>query len=81
VYTLYSNSCPYYLIWFLPIPIHRSSNSLGLTRLNVYAGPAGFYLLRGGPNDVDLHYVAPKEGDDPQALPVYTEIPIVIQDR
>ena len=24
---------------------------LGMTRLNVYAGPAGFYLLRGGPGD------------------------------
>ena len=22
-----------------------------MTRLNVYAGPAGFYLLRGGPDD------------------------------
>jgi FtsP/CotA-like multicopper oxidase with cupredoxin domain len=25
---------------------------LGMTRLNVYAGPAGFYLLRGGPFDL-----------------------------
>jgi spore coat protein A, manganese oxidase len=25
-------------------------HTLGMTRLNVYAGPAGFYLLRGGPN-------------------------------
>ena len=26
-------------------------HTLGMTRLNVYAGPAGFYLLRGGPDD------------------------------
>jgi bilirubin oxidase len=26
-------------------------HSLGMTRLNVYVGPAGFYLLRGGPAD------------------------------
>ncbi len=24
-------------------------HTLGMTRLNVYAGPAGFYLIRGGP--------------------------------
>jgi bilirubin oxidase len=28
---------------------------LGMTRLNVYAGPAGFYLLRGGRNDLPPH--------------------------
>ena len=27
-------------------------HSLGITRLNVYAGPAGFYILRGGPDDL-----------------------------
>ena len=26
-------------------------HALGLTRLNVYAGPAGFYFVRGGPSD------------------------------
>ena len=26
-------------------------HTLGMTRANVYAGPAGFYLLRGGPGD------------------------------
>ena len=25
-------------------------HTLGMTRVNVYAGPAGFYLLRGGPD-------------------------------
>src|SRR5699024_7490077 len=28
-------------------------HALGITRLNVYAGPAGFYLLRGGPHGED----------------------------
>ena len=27
-------------------------HTLGMTRLNVYAGPAGFYLLRRGPGDL-----------------------------
>jgi len=57
-------------------------HSLGMTRLNVYAGPAGFYLLRGGPSDIQgnrLPGPAPALGD-----PVgkrYYEIPIAIQDR
>jgi FtsP/CotA-like multicopper oxidase with cupredoxin domain len=50
-----------------------------MTRANVYAGPAGFWLIRGGPNDLDLGYVAPGVGDDP--FGEYTEIPIAIQDR
>jgi bilirubin oxidase len=54
-------------------------HTLGMTRLNVYAGPAGFWLIRGGPDDLDLGYVAPGVGDDP--LGEYTEIPIVVQDR
>jgi spore coat protein A len=64
-------------------------HSLGMTRLNVYAGPAGFYLIRGGPDDVVLDSrdgstailpgPAPGVGDDP--LGQYGEIPIVIQDR
>ncbi|MCI0747215.1 MAG: multicopper oxidase [Verrucomicrobia subdivision 3 bacterium] len=54
---------------------------LGMTRLNVYAGPAGFYLLRGGPNDLSpgvLPGPAPALGD---GGPRYHEIPIAIQDR
>jgi FtsP/CotA-like multicopper oxidase with cupredoxin domain len=64
-------------------------HTLGMTRLNVYAGPAGFYLIRGGPDDVvldtrDSSYAilpgpAPGVGDDP--LGEYGEIPIVVQDR
>jgi FtsP/CotA-like multicopper oxidase with cupredoxin domain len=64
-------------------------HSLGMTRLNVYAGPAGFYLIRGGADDVVLDSrdgstailpgPAPGVGDDP--LGEYGEIPIVVQDR
>jgi spore coat protein A, manganese oxidase len=57
-------------------------HALGMTRLNVYAGPAGFYLLRGGPSDAwqkDLPKPAPRRGDR-RGLS-YREIPIAIQDR
>jgi len=64
-------------------------HTLGMTRLNVYAGPAGFWLIRGGPDDVVLDGrdgspailpgLAPGVGDDP--LGEYGEIPIVVQDR
>jgi hypothetical protein len=50
-----------------------------MTRANVYAGPAGFWLIRGGPQDLALGYVAPGVGADP--LGEYTELPIAIQDR
>ncbi len=56
-------------------------HTLGMTRLNVYAGPAGFYLLRGGPADmgVGLPGPAPKPNDRPGKK--YYEIPIAVQDR
>lgn len=57
-------------------------HSLGMTRLNVYAGPAGFYIIRGGPDDEvtgTLPQPAPALGDSAPAN--YYEIPIVIQDR
>ena len=57
-------------------------HTLGMTRLNVYAGPAGFYLIRGGADDKvvgTLPGPAPGVGDDP--FGTYYEIPIVIQDR
>ena len=57
-------------------------HSLGMTRSNVYAGPAGFYLLRGGPTDAvvgTLPGPAPALGDPPGMT--YYEIPIAIQDR
>ena len=46
-------------------------HTLGMTRANVYAGPAGFYLLRGGDHDLPRG-VLPGGGH---------EIPIAIQDR
>ncbi len=63
-------------------------HTLGMTRLNVYAGPAGFYLIRGGPGDAvydrrgrqaTLPGPAPALGDAPGT--VYYEIPLAIQDR
>jgi FtsP/CotA-like multicopper oxidase with cupredoxin domain len=57
-------------------------HALGMTRANVYAGPAGFYILRGGPGDeVDgkLPEPAPVLGDANGIS--YHEIPILIQDR
>ncbi|MBK9711664.1 MAG: multicopper oxidase domain-containing protein [Kouleothrix sp.] len=64
-------------------------HALGMTRLNVYAGPAGFYIIRGGPSDKVLDSrngaaavlpgPAPALGD--AADTKYYEIPIAIQDR
>lgn len=55
-------------------------HTLGMTRLNVYAGPAGFWLLRGDDEDaLELPGPAPALGDGPNTD--YYEIPIAIQDR
>jgi FtsP/CotA-like multicopper oxidase with cupredoxin domain len=70
-------------------------HALGMTRLNVYAGPAGFYIIRGGPDgDLALRDTrtgrlallpgpAPKEWEQlfPSFMRKYREIPIAIQDR
>jgi len=66
-------------------------HALGMTRLNVYAGPAGFYIIRGGPDDVVTDWrdgspavlpgPAPKENDKFPPNKTYYEIPIAIQDR
>jgi bilirubin oxidase len=68
----YPNDQPATTLWY-------HDHTLGMTRVNVYAGPAGYWLIRGGMYDMDLGYVAPGVGDSP--LGEYTEIPIVIQDR
>jgi bilirubin oxidase len=73
----YSNDQRATTLWY-------HDHTLGITRLNVYAGPAGFYLLRGGKADGDLAPgtlpgPAPGVGADPFGK--YYEIPIVIQDR
>jgi spore coat protein A, manganese oxidase len=68
-------------------------HTLGMTRLNVYAGPAGFYIIRGGPAGDDAVLdtrtgtpavfpgPAPIEGDKFPPNKTYREIPIAIQDR
>ena len=64
-----------------------------MTRLNVYAGPAGFFLVRGGPEGdkavldsrtgttAVLPGPAPNEGDKFPPNKTYYEIPIAVQDR
>jgi spore coat protein A len=55
-------------------------HALGITRLNVYAGMAGFWILRDDVEDaLNLPGPAPQLGDAPGTK--YYEIPIVIQDR
>ncbi len=56
-------------------------HALGMTRTNVYSGMAGFYLVRGGPADLNLGYRPPKLGDKAGLAKNYTEIPIAIQDK
>ncbi|PNU21849.1 copper oxidase [Geothermobacter hydrogeniphilus] len=83
----YENTQPATTLWY-------HDHSLGMTRLNVYAGPAGFWLIRGGAYDsakarrgpAVLPGPAPVLGaGDPNFDPAYRktirEIPIVIQDR
>ncbi|MFN8440220.1 MAG: multicopper oxidase [Caldilineaceae bacterium] len=80
---------------------HRAStmwyhdHALGMTRLNVYAGPAGFFIIRGGAEgDLALRDTrnnrlallpgpAPTEWEQlfPSWMRKYREIPIAIQDR
>ncbi|SDL11559.1 multicopper oxidase domain-containing protein [Tessaracoccus oleiagri] len=67
-------------------------HALGITRLNVYAGPAGFYLLRGGEHGEQrildrrtgrpavLPSPAPGTAPGNGSRPTY-EIPLAIQDR
>ena len=68
-------------------------HALGMTRLNVYAGPAGFYIVRGGPagdkavldsrtgRPAVLPSPAPSEGDRFPSNKTYYEVPLAIQDR
>ncbi|MBI3777200.1 MAG: multicopper oxidase domain-containing protein, partial [Gammaproteobacteria bacterium] len=74
----YLNDQPSTTLWY-------HDHTLGLTRLNLYAGPAGFYLVRdtaGGETGLlsgDLPGPAPKAGD--VRGKAYFEIPLLIQDR
>ena len=57
-------------------------HTLGMTRLNVYAGPAGFYLLRGGRGDLPVGTLpGPAPGVDDDPFGRYYEIPLAVQDR
>jgi FtsP/CotA-like multicopper oxidase with cupredoxin domain len=66
---LYSNDQPTTTLWY-------HDHSLGITRLNVYAGGAGFWLIRGADNGESglitgtLPGPAPQKGDDPNCFAV-----------
>ncbi len=71
----YNNDQPATTMWY-------HDHTLGMTRANVYAGPAGFYHLRGGAFDLPAGVLpgpAPSRGDPPGMR--YYEIPLAIQDR
>jgi len=71
----YDNDQPASTLWY-------HDHTLGMTRANVYAGPAGFYHIRGGAYDLPgdaLPGPAPRRGDPPGTR--YYEIPLAIQDR
>jgi len=78
----YPNSQRAATLWF-------HDHTLGMTRVNVYAGPAGFYLLRGGVGDNVKDKVTKKAAVLPGPAPAigdpagkkYYEIPVVIQDK
>ncbi len=80
----YPNDQPSTTLWY-------HDHTLGMTRNNVYAGPAGFWLIRqsGGGEDGLVQGIlpgrAPIAGDDPNfdaaTRATIREIPIVIQDR
>jgi FtsP/CotA-like multicopper oxidase with cupredoxin domain len=84
---VYPNSFRAATLWY-------HDHTLGMTRLNVYAGPAGFFILRGGPAGdsavIDSRFLpgkkkavlpgpAPAAGDQPNKR--YYEISMAIQDR
>jgi spore coat protein A, manganese oxidase len=80
----YPNSQRASTVWY-------HDHTLGMTRLNVYAGPAGFFIIRGGPEgdasllDARSGGQALLPGPAPQAQDrpgtKYYEIPIAVQDR
>jgi len=82
----YPNSQRASTIWY-------HDHTLGMTRVNVYAGPAGFFIIRGGPEGdgsvldsrtgtvAVLPGPAPKESDKFPPNKTYYEIPVAIQDR
>lgn len=75
----YRNDQPETTLWY-------HDHTLGMTRANVYAGPAGFYMIRDLRSlGLRLPGPAPLPGLDPNGNPLVRrlmrEIPIAIQDR
>ncbi|MFZ2199049.1 MAG: multicopper oxidase domain-containing protein, partial [Thermodesulfovibrionales bacterium] len=80
----YRNDQPATTLWY-------HDHTLGMTRSNVYAGPAGFWLVRGGLNDLVTGLPGPApvagQGVGPLNTPgnavrnSIREIPIAVQDR
>ena len=84
----YINTQPASTLWY-------HDHALGMTRLNVYAGPAGFWLIRGGANDTAAGVLpgpapglnidgTPQDVNGLTAASVRSqirEIPVAIQDR
>lgn len=80
----YPNENPASTLWY-------HDHALGMTRTNVYAGPAGFYIVRGGPYGDDAvtdsltggRAVLPGRapGTPNQGKPRYHEVLLAIQDR
>jgi spore coat protein A len=74
----YNNQQPATALWF-------HEHTLGMTRLNIYAGLVGFYFLRGGPGDeVDGRLPGPKKdgpGKRVKEGELPFEVPLIIQDR
>ena len=71
----YTNDQRATMLWY-------HSHDLGMTRVNLNAGLAGLYSLRGGPTDLPAGVLpgpAPQQGDAPGTR--YYEIPLVIQDK
>jgi spore coat protein A, manganese oxidase len=71
----YDNDQPATTLWY-------HDHTLGMTRTSVYAGLAGFYLIRGGAYDLPAGVLpGPAPARDDPAGTRYREIPLVIQDR
>lgn len=74
VLSQYSNDQRATALWF-------HDHTLGLIRVNLYAGLVGLYLLRGGDDDLPVGVLpgpAPASGDPPEMR--YYEVPMVIMD-
>ena len=69
----YIKSCYHYVNKQEPTTLWYHDHTLGITRLNVYMGLAGFYLLRDPYDPVDGKYSKLPQGK--------YEIPLAIQDR